>query len=259
LELVYESVDPGQPTPDTVIVEPTGPRRPVALITGASGGLGLRLARTFLHGNWRVIPLFRQPPPNDPYASWPRIEAPLICDLAQEGWGPLVESYLGKFSAPLNLLVNNAGIGSDQAELEYVDHRELSRVLAINCIAALEMARVCWPSLRRTRQPAIINISSRLGSLAETAAGLGRGTPSYAYRISKAALNMATLCLHRELAPKGAVVIAVHPGKLNTPLSPDTRRGDPADSARRIFDFVSDLSPSQSGKFFDMYDGEIPW
>jgi NAD(P)-dependent dehydrogenase (short-subunit alcohol dehydrogenase family) len=100
----------------------------------------------------------------------------------------------------------------------------------------------------------VVNMSSRLGSVAETARF---GTPSYA--ISKAALNMATAQLTHALADRGIVVVAVSPGWVRTDMGGDKAEVTPENSVAGMLRQVDQLDIQDSGRFLDWQGQVVSW
>ena len=102
--------------------------------------------------------------------------------------------------------------------------------------------------------PVIANLSSQLGSIA----GVTRfGAPSYA--ISKAAQNMASAQLAQALAPRGIVVLALHPGWVKTDMGGGKAPDAPADVVAGMLRLIVAATPAQSGGFFGWQGKPLPW
>ena len=102
--------------------------------------------------------------------------------------------------------------------------------------------------------PVIANLSSKLGSIA----GVTRfGAPSYA--ISKAAQNMAGAQLAQALAARGIVVLALHPGWVQTDMGGEKAPDAPADVVAGMLRLIDVATPAQSGGFFDWRGERLPW
>ena len=102
--------------------------------------------------------------------------------------------------------------------------------------------------------PVIANLSSQLGSIA----GVTRfGAPSYA--ISKAAQNMASVLLARALAERGIVVLALHPGWVQTEMGGAGAQVAPVDAVAGLLWVIDAATPAQSGTFVDWRGDALPW
>ena len=81
----------------------------------------------------------------------------------------------------------------------------------------------------------------------------------YGYRMSKAALNMAGMSLTRDLAPRGVMVVMLHPGYIRTGMTGGTGNDDPPVAAKGLLAQIDALTPATSGKFFHANGEELPW
>lgn len=184
--------------------------REVALITGASGGIGSAVARRLALRGYALVLHYHQNEQacrklaeslQEQGVETRVLQADLTCPLSP---APLLEQAAG-FWQRLDLLVNNAAttVFRDPDSLE---EPEWEQILAVNLRAPFLLCQSAAPWLRQSRG-SIINISS-------TAAGNARGS-SPAYCASKAGLNNLTLWLARALAPE-VRVNAVAPGFVET-------------------------------------------
>lgn len=180
--------------------------RPVALITGATRGLGAAIAKE-LSSTHRIIVGGRCARSVMPLVDSLPGAVPLIADLADE------EALSGAFRAAveetgrLDVLVNNAGIGK-KGSIETTDRAEWRRILETNLVAVADLTRMALPLLRE-----------RFGTVVMTNSGAGvRIYPSdAAYCVSKWALKSFTECLRED--ERGRVrVVSVHPGRIDTDM-----------------------------------------
>ncbi len=100
----------------------------------------------------------------------------------------------------------------------------------------------------------VVNISSILGSIANTSRF---GTPSY--NISKAAQNMATRLLAHALAERRIVVVALHPGWVQTDMGGDGAQIAPHDSVAGMLRTIDGTTLADSGGFFDWAGARVAW
>ncbi|HYE03387.1 MAG TPA: SDR family oxidoreductase [Phycisphaerales bacterium] len=222
---------------------------PTALVTGASRGIGLELASRLHAGGWRVLATARAPGRPDGLRD---IAEVIRLDVADDASVADLGRQLGGVS--LDLLVNNAGVSSPGKRLADLDGPELARVFRVNAIAPLLVTRAALPALRAGGRKQIVNISSQLGSIAGNTGG-----SSYAYRGSKAALNMLTVCMAHELRPEGFTAVTMHPGWVRTDMGGPEAPLTPAQSARSMLEVLERLTPSDTGRFLN-YDGSpLPW
>jgi NAD(P)-dependent dehydrogenase (short-subunit alcohol dehydrogenase family) len=168
--------------------------------------------------------------------------------------GPLMSALEGR---PLDVLVNNAGRGTPGTPVEDVDVHTLLDVCDVN-VGVIRTVQAVLANLRAAPAPIVLNISSRLGSVQDQATGrYTHLSTSYAYRISKAAQNMATTCLAHELAPD-IRVWAVHPGVLRTAMGQAEATQQPTVAAKQLVALARDPDPS-SPRFRNLDGDDLPW
>ena len=119
---------------------------------------------------------------------------------------------VGRVVDHLDLLVNNAGIyPKDDGGVERLELRKLVEAFDVNALGALRVTRALLPLLRKGSGKRVVQMTSLMGSMGDNTSG-----GSYAYRMSKAALNMANRNLAHELGREGFLCLAVHPGWVQT-------------------------------------------
>lgn len=228
---------------------------PSALITGANRGIGLEFVRSFAADGWAVHACCRHP---EKAKTLKAIEGAVTCHKLDVTDGLQVASLARELAdMPLDLLVNNAGIYGQRKDFGETDYDDWLEVLKVNALAPMRMAERFVEHVEKSERKLIVNVSSRMGSIA----GNERGG-SYVYRSSKAALNMVTKGLANELAPRGIAVICFHPGWVQTDMGGEGAEVSPADSVagmRRVIDGIADSGNADSGSFLN-YDGSpLPW
>lgn len=147
--------------------------------------------------------------------------------------------------------------------LRALDPDAMARVYAVNTIGPALIAKHFAPLLARDRRSVFAAISARVGSIADNRLG-----GWHSYRASKAALNMILRNLATELRQRHplAIVAALHPGTVDTPLSqpfqrnvPEGKLFTPDFSAGAMLDTLDRLTPEQSGGLFAWDGTEIPF
>jgi NAD(P)-dependent dehydrogenase (short-subunit alcohol dehydrogenase family) len=178
-----------------------------------------------------------------------------------------IETWSNTFSR-VDWIINCAGylhgeMGGPEKSISSIEADFLIENIKVNTLPTLELAQYFKQSLRQSRAPVLATVSARVGSIGDNRLG-----GWYSYRISKAALNMALKTLSIEWKhshPKGCVA-ALHPGTNDTNLSqpfqanvPPKQLFNPSYTASKFVELLSQLNPSQTGKFW-AWDGEnIPW
>lgn len=207
---------------------------PAVMVTGAGRGFGRAVLEEYLDRGWTVFPLLRDAGTAEALATGAC--RPIVADVATVEAETAIADALGAHGAPLDLLVNNAGIIKKLRGLAVTEPEDLEALFRVHCVGALRCTKAALPWLRRAARPTVVNITSRFGSIGRTTAGEFRGI--YSYHVAKAAQNMLTACLDRELRGEGIRVLAVHPGRLRTTVAAADADTDPADAARALADWV---------------------
>lgn len=224
------------------------------LVTGAGRGLGLEFARQLAARGDTVIATARRPGEARELSALALGPGGgvMTLDVADEASiEALARDLRGR---AIDVLINNAGISSPDPTIEKVTMAEMTRVLTTNVAAPAVLTRALLPSLRAGTGKRVANITSVLGSIAQSMPGYG-----IAYGASKAALNMVTARMGKELGKEGFVCVALHPGWVktdmggpNAPLTPEKSIGD-------MLSLIDRLTPAENGAFLDHRGQKLPW
>ena len=182
----------------------------VALVTGASRGLGRGLAEHLAAKSLTVVGCGRSAAPAGTTFEY------RVCDVTDEGQVQALVSEIRKRHGRLDALVNNAGIASMNAAL-LMPASTVDAILATNVKAAFLCCREAARLMSKNRFGRIVNIVSVAAPL--------RLEGEAVYAASKAALATLTQVLAREFAPLGITVNAVGP----TPIETDLIRNVPSE------------------------------
>ncbi len=214
------------------------------LITGTSRGIGKALAHTFLEKGYFVIGTSREEKALHEHPNFLLLQLDLFDPKSIER----CVSDIERSGKKLEILVNNAAVGSNEQDDSVMHPDALRRTLEVNVIGTADFTEQILPFIEEGGH--IVNVSSRGGSL-----GNLHNTNHAEYRISKAALNMITRLLAVRLAGK-ITVSSIHPGWVRTDMGGNDADLLPEDAAESLFTFAT--SHVESGQFW--YNGEkIPW
>lgn len=221
-----------------------------ALVIGASGGIGAAVVEAL-----------------EADARYGRVEG-----LSRRGDGldltderRVADAAAAFDDAAFDLIFNATGVlaaadETPEKSFAAIDPETMARVFAVNTIGAALAFKHFAPLLARSERSAFATLSARVGSIGDNRLG---GWMSY--RASKAALNQLVRCAAVEIGRNrpDAVVVALHPGTIETPLTRRFARGrytaSADEAARDLLDVIDKLNPDQSGGFFDYAGDEIPW
>lgn len=165
---------------------------------------------------------------------------------------------------PLDLVIIANGILHDDEIMPEKSLKDLSaekfhRIFEANTITPALIAKYFLPKLSSDNTPIFAALSARVGSISDNQLG-----GWYAYRASKAALNMIIKNAAIEVSRrnKHAIVVGLHPGTVDSDLSKpfqgnvaDGKLFTPEYSAKKLLDVLENLSPEQTGKCF-AWDGK---
>ncbi len=230
------------------------------LATGASRGIGLEWTRQCLDRGHRLIATCRNPEGagdlsalQDSHAD--RLEV-LPLDVEDETSVQSLFQKLDQRDETVDLLFINAGI-MDWDDFQSVDAESAEKIYKVNLVGALLVLRAALPCLRRADSPVVVNVSSRLGSIA-----LRGGTQlggAIAYQCSKAALNMLTKQASIDLAADGVTVVSQSPGWVRTDMGGANAKFSVEESVANMLGHLENVGPEANGKFFGEEGEAIPW
>jgi NAD(P)-dependent dehydrogenase (short-subunit alcohol dehydrogenase family) len=227
-----------------------------ALITGANKGIGHEVARQLAAKGFHVFVGARNPKAGRKAAE----EIAKKCgkatfleiDVADSNSVTNAAREFSNIEDYLDVLVNNAGIivDGDSAILEITDDL-FRKTLETNTLGPLRVTRAFAPSLRKSKAPRVINVSSGGGQLTDGADGWAP-----AYCISKTALNGLTVQIAAAL-PKFAVN-SVCPGWVRTEMGGENASRSVEEGADTIVWLANEAAQDLTGKFLRDRK-EIPW
>jgi NAD(P)-dependent dehydrogenase (short-subunit alcohol dehydrogenase family) len=228
------------------------------LITGANRGIGLELSRQYYQDGWHVIACIRnieQTSELDKLKNHPsqgRLSIYALDVTHPEEIHTLAKQLTNQ---PIDILFNNAGIwGASNQTLETAEPSAWLNTFNVNVISPLLMARAFVQHIEKSSLKIIANMSSIMGSIS-----LNASSGEYIYRSSKAALNSVTKNLSIDLKDQDIIVVALHPGWVQTDMGGGSAPITPEISVKGLRKMLSSLSLEDTGNFIS-YDGlRLSW
>jgi NAD(P)-dependent dehydrogenase (short-subunit alcohol dehydrogenase family) len=228
------------------------------LVTGANRGLGLEFVRELLARGDRVYAACRHPGRalalTELAGAYPGHLAVLPLELDKERSIAELAREVAQLTDALDVLINNAGVLASGERFGALAGKSLIDTFTTNVAGPVLITQALAPLLEKSGAAKVMNISSILGSIADTD---NFGTPSYA--ISKAALNMATRQLARALAPHGVTVFCAHPGWVKTDMGGAGATLAPQTSVAGLIKVLDAVKPTAAGTFVDFRGHKLPW
>ncbi len=234
------------------------------IIIGASGGIGAALL-TQLNASPQVAQIFALSRQARQYPS-PKIHS-MAFDFTDE---TSVESAAAnlKDKGPFDLVILATGHlhGPDispEKSMRAISIEGFEKNFAVNTIGPALTAKYILPLMRRDQKSVFSALSARVGSISDNRIG-----GWYAYRASKAALNMVlkTLAIEHGRRFKDCVIIGLHPGTVDTPLSkpfqgnvPEGKLFTAEDSASKLLSVIDNAAMPDSGHLIDWAGQKVPF
>jgi NAD(P)-dependent dehydrogenase (short-subunit alcohol dehydrogenase family) len=252
-------------TPGSTPISPPTPPIARAAIFGASGGIGAALVAALAErepGCRIYAGSMRAEPSDDPR------ETPFAFDLGDAASLGRAAEAIAR-DGPLDLafvatgMLKRADGTGPEKSLREITAQSLAEQFAVNAIGPALVAQAILPQLARDRRAVFAVLSARVGSIGDNRLG-----GWYGYRAAKAALNMLVRNFAIELrrSHPHAIVVGLHPGTVDTPLSAPFQRGvrpgrlfTPAVAAGHLLDVIAGLTPADSGGLFAWDGTAIPF
>ena len=233
----------------------------IALITGASGGMGASHAKLFIKEGAKVVLTDLNETAGQALADELGSNAMFIkLDVANPNdWETVIQETEAHFG-PINILINNAGIADPIAPIHEMNNEGYMRMIKINQYSVFLGMKYAFPSLKKAGNASIINISSVSGFI---------GLPGMvAYDATKFAVRGMTKTAATEFGKYGIRVNSVHPGSIETPMLTDDEReiskniplrriADPIEISNLVLYLASDDSSYSSGSEFTADGGML--
>ena len=225
-------------------------------ITGCNKGIGLGLVREVLSHGHRVIATCRKPSEatalNQLLSEYSKHLSVVELDVVNDASIARLQSQCATLPA-VDVLINSAGICKEyEKSISTLSMAATEEVFRANTMGPMHVVRSLLPALHKAPAPVIVQISSTMGSIANNTSG-----GAYAYRMSKASLNMFNKTLAIELPQ--VVCVVCHPGWVKTEMGGEDAQIDVQTSVSGLYKVISGLGIEDSGGFFDYQGNRLPW
>ncbi len=226
------------------------------VITGANRGLGLGFVKNYLGKNVDVVSTTRDLKSSKELLAlkekFPNNLEIFELDMLKESAGDILANFLGE--RPIDILINNAGVGSTNQHFEAVSPKSWLEVLKVNLIAPLMITQSIINNVKKGSDKKIYFLSSQLGSIGDNASG-----GMYIYRSSKTGLNQVVKSLSVDLKAQGITVVSLHPGWVKTDMGGPNAPVSIDESIEGMMQVIDSTDIRDTGRFLN-YDGkELPW
>jgi len=220
------------------------------LVTGANRGIGLEFAKQLSAQGHTVIGTARSMSEADDLKQ--HASKTLELDHTDaESVARLKDSLEG---TPIDVLINNGAIGPDKVDLAEVDCEGVLEEFAVNAVGPLRVIKALLPNVKQSDRKVIVSISSDMGSLNRC-----EDWRCYGYCASKAALNMLTLGMSKELKPQGVTCCVLHPGHAQTRMGGEGAEVPASESVEGMLQIIGGLEIAQTGMFYEYRGNMLPW
>jgi NAD(P)-dependent dehydrogenase (short-subunit alcohol dehydrogenase family) len=219
------------------------------VITGANRGIGLALAKRYSARGDVVMATARDVSAAKALAALPGV-AVFALDVRDDAAVAAFAKAIG--DEGVDVLINNAGVGHWEG-LSAFDAKLALELFDTNALGAVRVTRALLPMLKKVGGK-VFHVSSGMGSIGDNHSG-----GAYAYRMSKAALNMAGRTLAIELAKDRVASIVVEPGWVKTDMGGAGATISAEESAAQLGAIIDARGIESTGKFFSRSGKEFPW
>jgi len=226
------------------------------LITGTNRGIGLEFVKHYIKNNEKVIATCRNRNSAKDLLELENTTNNLSLVELDVSNPNSINNFTSKIAGlPIDTFISNAGVsGPKNIEFGNFDAKEWLDVFNVNTIAPLLITQKILKNLRLGKDKKLAFISSKVGSIEDNTSG-----GMYIYRTSKTALNQVIKSLSIDFKEDNFIVVALHPGWVQTDMGGPNALIDTKTSVKGLIEVIDNLTPKNSGKFYN-YDGSpIPW
>lgn len=216
------------------------------VVTGANKGIGLNFCKQYSAQGYRVTAVVRTPS-----EELQALDVKVISDIDVSNAGDVATLANYLHGDKIDILINNAGIFHNET-LADMDFAAIEKQISVNSIAPIRITHALQQNLGIDAKVAMI--TSRMGSITDNGSGGYIG-----YRMSKAALNAASVSLAHELKDKKIAVGLFHPGFVKTQMVNFAGDISPETAVERLIKRIDELNLSNTGGFWHSNGETLPW
>lgn len=226
------------------------------IVTGANRGIGLEFVKQLAARGTHVTATARDPEGAKDLNALAKEHGDSVrvmpLDIADmDSVRAFIKALDGK---PIDQLINNAGIYPDSGKLGALDWESATQGFEVNTIAPLRLTEALLHNLKNAMGKKVMFVTSQMGSIDDNTSG-----GSYAYRMSKAALNMGVRSLSHDLRDADMIAFVIHPGWVQTDMGGPNAKITPTQSVEGMLSVLDSATADISGKFMNWDGSRLAW
>jgi NAD(P)-dependent dehydrogenase (short-subunit alcohol dehydrogenase family) len=226
------------------------------VVTGANRGIGLEFVRQLLARGETVEAGVRDPSAARELTALGKAPSSTLrvhaLDVASEASARAFGRSIGDVA--VDVLINNAGVLGKMQSLEELDFEDVMATFRVNAVGALAVTRALLPQLRKGGARKVLHVSTGMASIADNTSG-----GAFGYRMSKAALNIASKSMAVNLRGERIISAVMNPGWVATDMGGGGAPTSPHDSVAGMLKVIDALTLDKSGQFLDFRGGTLSW
>jgi NAD(P)-dependent dehydrogenase (short-subunit alcohol dehydrogenase family) len=233
----------------------------VALVTGASRGIGYEFVRQYAQAGWRVIATARDPGNAARLHALARANSAIAVEQLDVTDHASIEALAERYrGTAVDVLVNNAAISGGGVNQLFgrTNYAVFDPVMHTNVTGPLKVCEAFIDHVAASRQKKLVVVTSQQGSI-----GSMNRPAAYFYSASKSALNMVMRQVSFAVRERGVIVCLVAPGATDTDFMNEVRGriplGDPVERTRGMIEQIARFTLETSGRFVEWDGTELPW
>ena len=223
----------------------------VAVVTGASRGIGSEFVVRLLQDGWKVYAGYR----SEKHRLELIDDENLVCFPLDVTNNPSIKRFCKNIVENVDLLINNAGVPDGRwRNISEIDDEWVLQVLDINSVGPVRMVKELYGKMSHNSLTTVAMISSLMGSIEDCHSGR-----SYAYRASKTALNMFSVAMKKESVEHNISFLILHPGWVKTRMGGEHAPVELFESVDGMLNLIYNHTLEDSGRFVQYNGVDLPW